>query len=95
MIDPVDQFRSRLLSMKPGESYVYYRGRLAQDREKTPSLHIVAILAHGLQMLKAVQLSQVRQFAGVYEYRVRTNRPIRNVDFDHGRKTYLENLKEE
>lgn len=95
-IDPVDEFRARLLGMVPGETFIYHRGRLSIDRTKMPSLHNVAILANGLQILRAAQLSQQR-IAGTetYEYRVRTNRSIRNVDFDHGRKTYLAELKEE
>lgn len=95
-IDPVDQFRAHLLSMKPGHWYIYHTGRLAVDRSKTPSINSVAILASGLQMLNAVELRQERyEKTTIFYYKLRTKRPIRNVDFDHGRKTYLENLQEE
>lgn len=94
-IDPVDQFKSRLLKATPGENTVYHRGTLSIDRQNRPALHMIAILASGLQMNGRVQLSQRRVMAGIYEYRLRILRPVRNVDFDHGRKTYLESLVEE
>lgn len=94
-IDPVDQFKARLLKATPGQSVIYHRGVIARDRVDRPSINMIAILAHGLQMLNRVSLSQKRIMENHYEYRLRVLRPIRNVDFDHGRKTYLESLEEE
>jgi hypothetical protein len=94
-IDPVELFKSRLLKAQPGESTIYHRGFLAPDRENRPGLHMVGMLAYGLHLLGRVELTQKRIMAGIYEYRARVLRPVRNVDFDHGRKTYLKSLVEE
>lgn len=94
-IDPVELFKSRLLKAQPGESTVYHRGFLVSDRNNRPDIHMVGLLAYGLHLLKRVELTQKRTAPGHFEYRLRVLLPIRNVDFDHGRKAWLEAIVEE
>lgn len=94
-IDPVDVFKSRLLKAAPGESTIYHRGFLSPDRSNRPALHNVGVLAYGLHLLGRVQLTQKKVMPSHYEYHLRVLRPIRNVDFDHARKTYLQSLTED
>jgi hypothetical protein len=83
-------FQTVLLRTKVGERVDYHTGHLAHDREHSVALHVIGMLAYGLQMIGAVQLGQERVIPGIYKYYLRVLRPIRQVDFDYGRKTYLE-----
>ena len=60
MIEAADQFKARLLKMKVGETYTYYRGFLAQDRIGRPALDAVAVLVFGLDLIGKVRAFQKR-----------------------------------
>lgn len=94
MINPVDQFKARVLKLQPGETYVYFTGRIATARQHMASLDEIATLAQGLHVLKAVVLTQKRLGTDEYQYRLRVLRAVRNADFDKGRAAYLKSIKE-
>ncbi len=87
-------FQNLLTKAKVGDEIFYHQGHLAHDREHSTALHVIALLAMGLKMIGAVDLCQRRLRANITEYYVRVLRPIRPVDFDHGRKTYLAALED-
>lgn len=92
----VDSFRARMTKLRPGETYVYHIGFLAADRIHRTALNMIASLAFGLSLAGQAQLFQKRLGTGLYEYRLRlTDRPIRNVDLDHGLKLCIAAHREE
>lgn len=90
MLNPV-RFENTMIEAREGMAVVYHVGHLAHDREHSTDLNVIGMLASGLQMIGAVQLETNRINARASEYIARKLRPIRSVDFDHGRKTYLAN----
>lgn len=86
-----ERFERAVCDAGEGKALVYHVGHLAHDREHSTDLNVIGMLASGLQMIGVAQLEVNRLNPRASEYIVRKLRPIRRVDFDHGRKTYLDN----
>ncbi len=90
---PVDLFKEDVRRLSQGTTHVYHIGNLQEDRQGSPSLNNIAIMAYGLHLIGKVGLRQRRTTSGT-EYALKVLQPINPIDFDRARRQWLESLKE-
>lgn len=105
MIDPVTEWKQKVVQANIGDVLVYHRGLLGADMTSSPSLTNIAGFARGLFIMGRVGLRQTRKkhtvetLGGSFvheatEYSMKLLQPVHPNDFDTARKVNLNDYKQ-
>lgn len=74
-----EEFKSTLLELEPGERTAYHIGNLGEDRASQSTVHKIAILCQGLQVMGRVTLNVQRLDKQKSAYYITLSRAARRL----------------